>query len=238
MDRRETLKSLMVGTIAGAATVATVGCKPEVPTIPIKDADLPDYGRTPAEKEWDQKVLQEKDYFESHEMETIAVLCDIILPAKGELGSATDAGVPEFVSFIVKDLPDNQLPLRGGLMWLDAISNQRYNKQFISCTNTEQISIIDDIAYPDPDKKKPEMGPGIKFFDLMRNLTLTGYYTTKMGFDDLGYKGNVPNVWDGVPAEVLAEYDVDYDPAWIAKCVDQDKREVIAEWDDDMNLIT
>ena len=72
----------------------------------------------------------------------------------------------------------------------------------------------------------------------MRNLTLTGYYTTKMGIDDLGYKGNIPNIWDGVPADVLKEHDVDYDEEWLAKCVDQDKREVIAEWDDKGNLLT
>jgi hypothetical protein len=82
------------------------------------------------------------------------------------------------------------------------------------------------------------MAYGIVFFDLMRNLTLTGYYTTKMGLDDLGYTGNFANVWDGVPAEVLADHDVDYDEEWLAKCVDQNERMTIAEWDEDGNLLT
>ena len=82
------------------------------------------------------------------------------------------------------------------------------------------------------------MAPGIKFFELMRNLTLTGYYTTRMGMDDLGFVGNFPNTWDGVPEEVLKDHDVAYDPEWLAKCVDQSKREVIAEWDDQGNLLT
>ena len=123
-------------------------------------------------------------------------------------------------------------------MWLDAEANRRFNKEFIACSSQEEIQIVEDIAYPDPDGKKPEMGPGIKFFNLMRNLTLTGYYTTKMGFDDLGVTSNFPNVWDGVPEEVLAGHEVDYDAEWLAKCVDQSKRNITAEWDDDGKLLT
>ncbi len=123
-------------------------------------------------------------------------------------------------------------------MWLDQESNSRFNKVFIDCTDEEQIAIVEDIAYPDPEGKKPLMSHGIKFFDLMRNLTHTGYYTSKIGIEDLGYKGNISNEWNGVPEEVLAEHDVDYDPEWVAKCVDQNTRGTTAEWDDDMNLIT
>ncbi|MEL6651861.1 MAG: gluconate 2-dehydrogenase subunit 3 family protein, partial [Bacteroidota bacterium] len=189
------------------------------------------------EIERDEKIKAEI-FLNEHELESIAVLCDIILPATETAGSANDAKVPEFIEFIVKDIPTQQLPIRGGLMWLDQESNRRFNKLFKAATSEEQIAIVDDIAYPDPDGKKPAMAYGIKFFERMRDLTLTGYYTTKMGFDDLGYVGNRPNVWDGVPAEVLAEHDVDYDPEWIAKCVDQSKREDIAQWDDDGNLLT
>ncbi len=237
MDRRDTLKSLLIGGVAGAS-LSTVGCKPNEIVEAASDI-IPGhgYGRTPSEMEHDQNINAEV-YFEEHELATIAVLCDIILPKKGDAGSATDAGVPEFIEFIVKDLPNNQLPMRGGLAWLDGQSNQRYNKRFVDLINSEQILIIDDIAYPDPDDERPDMGPGIKFFNQMRNLTLTGYYTTKMGFDDLGYVGNRPNIWDGVPADVLANHDVDYDPKWIAKCINQDTREAIAEWDKNGNLLT
>ena len=57
-------------------------------------------------------------------------------------------------------------------------------------------------------------------------------------FEDLGYEGNTPNVWDGVPEEVLKRHNKEYDDEWLSKCVDQSRREVTAEWDDDMNLIT
>ena len=59
-----------------------------------------------------------------------------------------------------------------------------------------------------------------------------------MGIKELGYVGNQPNVWDGVPQEVLDEHNLSYDPEWIARCVDQSKRMDIAQWDEEGNLIT
>jgi len=236
MDRRESLKSLMVASVAGAAFATTSGCKVENIDIP-KVVDDKLYGRTASEKEWDEEVSS-KTYFTDQEIETIATLCDIILPATDTAGSASDAEVPDFIEFIVKDLPGHQLPLRGGIAWLNGISRNRFGTPFVECSEEQQIEIVEDIAYPDPEGKKPELAVGISFFDRMRNLTMTGYYTSRMGINDLGYKGNVPNVWDGVPDEVLREHNVDYDPEWLAKCVDQSKREDIAEWDEDMNLIS
>jgi hypothetical protein len=241
MNRRESFKTLLVGAVAGATIGTTTACEPNTknteasPDLQAEANNL--YGRTPSELAHDAKVYADV-FLNEEELGTIAILCDIILPASATAGSATDAEVPAFIKFIVKDIPNHQLPVRGGLMWLNAETNRRFNKEFATCTKEEQIQVIDDIAYPDPDNKKPDMAHGRKFFNRMRNLTLTGYYTTKMGIDDLGYDGNYPNVWDGVPAEVLAEHEVDYDPEWIAKCVDQEKRNVTAEWDDDGNLLT
>jgi hypothetical protein len=239
MKRRDSLKYMLVGTIAGATVTSTTSCKTEIDDAKgvVKDNTKNLYGRTPSETEHDDKVNLET-YFNEHEMLTIATLCDIILPATPSAGSATEAKVPDFIEFIVKDLPGNKLPFRGGLMWLDTEANQRFEKRFIDCTPEQEIEIIDDIAYPDPDGEKPEMAPGIKFFNQIRNLTMTGYYTTKMGFEDLGVTSNFANVWDGVPEEVLANHDVDYDPEWLAKCVDQSKRNDIAEWDEEGNLLT
>ena len=235
MDRRDTLKTLLVGSVAGGAigTVAIQGCQ-EASTSP-EDGGNSLYGRTPDEIDRD-KALHAKQFYTESEMETVAILCDIILPATQNAGSATEAGVPEFVEFISKDLPYHQLPIRGGLMWLDQESNRRFNNPFNKLDEAQQISIVDDIAFPKD--AKPEFSHGVEFFNRMRNLTLTGYYTTKMGIDDLGYVGNVPNIWDGVPENVLAKHDVDYDPEWIAKCVDQSKRNDIAEWDENGNLLT
>ena len=163
---------MLVGTAAGTSLVV-VGCKTETTPETVQQAEQPLYGRTPKEIEHDQKVMA-GTFLNTHELETIAILCDIILPATATAGSATEAEVPAFVEFIVKDLPQHQLPLRGGLMWLDGEANKRFGKDFKSLASTEQIQIIDDIAYPDPDHKKPEMSHGIKFFNTLRNVTLNG----------------------------------------------------------------
>jgi len=233
MDRRESMKSMLVGTLAGGLVIN--GC---APSGELSSQDIPPktalYGRTLAEIARDQKLLGD-NFFSKHELESIAVLCDLILPASGDFGSANDAGVPEFIAFIAKDMKYHQLPLRGGLMWLDNRANKKFGTSFKSCTGPQHKELLDEIAYPD--KATPEVGQGVRFFNLMRNLTLTGYYTTKMGIDALGYKGNSPNVWDGVPEDVLSEHGLAYDEEWLAKCIDQQTRNEIAQWDDNGNLL-
>lgn len=235
MNRRESFKSILLGAVAGA-TLTTVGCKDDIPEVETV-SELPLYGRTPDEIKRDNELLKTV-YLNEHELETITILCDIILPATATAGSAVDAGVPAFIEFIVKDLPTHQLPIRGGLMWLDSEANRRFKKTFKACSNSQQIKIIDDIAYPDEKGEKPELAHGIKFFDKIRGLVVTGYYTSEVGFKDLGYKGNTPNIWDGVPQDVLDKHGMQYDEDWLPKFVDQSKREVQAEWDEEMNLIT
>ena len=180
--------------------------------------------------------LFEAEYFNEAELTTIATLCDLILPANDNFGSATDAGVHEFIEFIVKDITTYQTPIRGGLMWLNNRANRKYGATFVKCSGSQQKALLDEIAYPD--KASPEVAQGVEFFNTMRNLTLTGYYTSKMGIEDLGYQGNRPNIWDGVPEDVLQKHGMAYEEAWLAKCVDQSKREDIAEWDDEGNLLT
>ncbi|MBO3697098.1 gluconate 2-dehydrogenase subunit 3 family protein [Roseivirga sp. E12] len=233
MDRRDSLKGLLVGSVAGGLLVT--GCAPDVAEETTEEVSLPGYGRTVPEQEHDNEVLAEI-FLNEHELETIAVLCDIILPAKAEIGGAIDAEVPAFIEFIVKDMPRQQLPMRGGLAWLDNHSNKLHNLEFKKLTKEQQLAICDTIAYPG--KTAPELLAGEKFFTRIRNLTLTGYYTSELGIKDLGYQGNRPGVWDGVPQDVLDEQGLSYDEEWLAKCVDQSKRMDIAQWDDDGNLLT
>lgn len=244
MDRRDSLKSILVGSVAGGLLVT--GCTPEaaaatggggvdgVTNGEPNVQDLPGYGRTEAEKAHDRSVLAQV-FLNEHELETIAVLCDIILPATAEVGGANDADVPDFIEFIVKDMPHHKMPMRGGLAWLDNHSNRLHNLEFKKLTDPQQKAICDTIAYPG--KTAPELAAGEKFFTLMRNMVLTGYYTSKTGVAALGYKGNSPNVWDGVPQSELDKHGLAYDEEWLSKCVDQSKRTDIAEWDDDGNLL-
>ena len=123
-------------------------------------------------------------------------------------------------------------------MWMDHRSNTEFGVEFKSVPEEQQKQLLDTIAYPDIKVPETERPLEIQFFSLMRNLTLTGYYTSKNGIQDLGYKGNTPTVWDGVPEDVLKQHGVAYEEEWLAKCVDQSKRGVQAEWDSDGNLLT
>ncbi len=231
MNRRETLKSLLLAPLAVGA--ATAGC---ATGAPVNWTELPreySYGRTEAERQRDRELFVES-YFSEHELVTIAVLCDIILPSDHPNGGALDVGLPDFVEFIVKDRETLKLPVRGGIAWLDSYAVAEFGADFVNVNEPQRLAICDRIAWPDVED--PVLQPGIRFFSLMRDLTLTGYYTTGQGFRDLGYRGNVANVWDGVPAEVLARHGLQYEPEWLAKCVDQSRRNIIATWDDDMNL--
>ncbi len=235
MDRRDSMKSLLVGSLAGGLVLK--GCAPATTESDQQAPPIAEkyYGRTTDEIVRDNKLLEEH-FFTIHELETIATLCDLILPATNSAGSAVEAGVPEFIEFMAKDMPDHQLPLRGGIMWLDSQSNKKFKRLFKLCSPEQHKELLDEIAYPKIDAKTPQ--PGVQFFTLIRDLTLTGYYTSKMGIEDLAFKGNQPNVWDGVPENVLKDHNVSYDPDWLAKCLDTSKRNDTAKWDDDGNLIT
>ncbi len=202
MNRRDSLKALGIGTLSAGVLLA--GCHPKTTEENGSEAAVTDTtGRQPFEVERD-KALLKQTYFDKHEMATIAVLADLIIPRDSHSGSATDAKVPDFIEFIVKDEPEHQLPMRGGLKWLDVHCLNSYNSAFIDCTAQQQKAVLDQVAYPA--LAKPEMQQGVAFFNKMRDLTAIGFFTTKMGIDDLGYKGNSPGKWEGVPADVLKQY--------------------------------
>ncbi len=237
MDRRKSIKSLLLGSVAGG--LALHGCKPGSTEEAFSQELVEDtnyFGRTPEELEEIAKLNAEQ-FFNEHELQTIEVLSNLILPPN-ENGGPTEAGVPAFIEFMAKDIPDLQTTLRGGLMWLDHKSNTAFGTEFKTTPEVSQKEILDAIAFYDPEIPMDEHPLEIQFFNLMRNLTLTGYYTSEVGIKDLGYKGNMPNIWDGVPEDVLEQHGVSYDEEWLAKCVDQSKRGVIAEWDENGNLLT
>ena len=67
---------------------------------------------------------------------------------------------------------------------------------------------------------------------------IIGYFKSAIDIEELGYVGNSPNVWDGVPQDVLEDHGLAYDPECIAKCIDQEKRNDVAQWDNEGNLIS
>ncbi|GAB3537690.1 hypothetical protein GCM10027443_31160 [Pontibacter brevis] len=231
MDRRESLKALVIGSL-GTGTLL-VGCDALIeeknPNSVVSDVKPTEgYGRTAEEKERDARLMGEK-FFTDAEMVTITMLSDIIIPADDRSGSASDAGVPEFIEFIVKDQPEYQVPMRGGLRWLDIKSNKLFGQPFAKASKVQQIELVDLIAYPE--KAAPENSQGVTFFNQMRNLTAMGFFSSKMGIEDMNYMGNKPNAWDGVPEDVLKQYGLSYDEKTLAECLKIEDRGEIMTWD-------
>jgi hypothetical protein len=158
MDRRKSLKALALGTIGGVALLD--GCKPgDAKKVAVNKsvADGFTLDRQPEELARYDKVISET-FFTENEMVVITLLADIIIPKDEVSGSASEAKVPEFIEFIVKDMPDHQTPMRGGLRWLEIYTFKKFNKSFKDCSPEQRISIVDEIAYPKKAKKEVAQG--------------------------------------------------------------------------------
>lgn len=231
MDRRENLKVLLTGTVATGFLLST-GCGSE--DREKAKSVVAGYGRTPEEVLHDQKMSAET-FFTEKEKKMVSLLSDIIIPKDEVSGSATDAGVPDFIEFMMKDYPPFQLPMRGGLMWLENLSLATFDQSFLAITDQQRMELVEKIAWPDTADE--DMKFGVKFFNLMRNLTCTGFFTTEMGIKDIGYVGNRPNQWDGVPEDVLKQFNLSYDEKTLKVCLNIADQQKIAQWDDQGNLI-
>ena len=147
--------------------------------------------------------------FNDHQWQTVKVLCDLIIPADEQSGSATQAGVPEFmddwIAFRAKE--DGNLDLTakifGGLMWMDHEANVAAAKNFVDLSVDQQKTILDRVAYPA--KAAPADAQFVPFFNEFRTLTVTGFFSSKMGVAYLPYLGNVAvEEWKGCDPKVWA----------------------------------
>lgn len=216
MDRRKSLKVMVLGTVSTGLLLDAckeTDKKSTAKATPAAEKGIPRMAEEAAHYE---DVIS-TTFFTPHEMEAITVLGDIIIPKDEISGSASDAKVPDFIEFIVKDKPEHQVPMRGGLRWLDMQCLNRFQNPFVSCNSKQQLELIDEIAYPK--KAKPSMKAGVSFFNLMRNLTATGFYTSQIGGKDVGYMGNTPTQWNGVPADVLKQYNIAYSEKELKECI-------------------
>lgn len=161
-------------------------------------------------------------------MVLINVLADIIIPADKDFKAASETDVAEFINFMANDRTEYKTPLRGGLQWINHESRRRFNKEFVDAEQNQQIEIVEDIAYPFD--AEPEFSQGVKFFSTLRNLVVCGYFSSKEGMACLGYMGNTPNVWDGVPQEVLDKHGLAYDQKTLNECIDQSTRNEVMDW--------
>jgi gluconate 2-dehydrogenase gamma chain len=221
MDRRKSLKAIALGTVSTGLLLDACKLTDKKTSQTNGNNNSPENnsGGINRMKEEMEHYKEETSYtfFTPEEMAAITVLGDIVIPKDEVSGGASDAKVPAFIEFIVKDMPEHQVPMRGGLRWLDMQCLNRFNNVFTDCNKDQQMEIVDEIAYPK--KAKPEMLQGVSFFNLMRNLTATGFYTSEIGVKDVGYLGNAPNQWNGVPADVLKQYNFAYTEKELKECV-------------------
>jgi hypothetical protein len=106
------------------------------------------------------------------------------------------------MDFMMIDQPERQVAMRGGLAWMDLECRERFGKAFVDCSGEERAVLLDLLAWPD--RAPAELSHGVAFFTGFRDLTATGFFTSKMGFDDLRYMGNeFVTEWKGCPEEAL-----------------------------------
>lgn len=152
----------------------------------------------------------EPKHLTAHEWDTVRVLVDLIIPKDERSGSATDAGVPEFMDFMLGDDPDLETPIRGGLAWVDHECDDRFGNTFVDASEAERRAVLDEIAWPR--RAKPEHVTGVEFFNSFRDLTASGFFSSKLGVQDLRYLGNaVVLEWQGCPPEALTKLGVRYE---------------------------
>jgi gluconate 2-dehydrogenase gamma chain len=190
-QRRAMLKMMAALPIAGLMPLSLLA--------EVVSQATPDTTVLPDGTAWKLRVLT------PHEWATVSMLSDWILPADEVSGSATDAGVPEFID----DWLDFQrgellIAIREGLAWLDGECQRSFRGNFVDCSATQQQLMLDRIAWPD--KAAPKDAKAVAFFNQFRDLTLSGLYTSEMGTRDLPYVGNEPQAeWQGCPTDVLAK---------------------------------
>jgi gluconate 2-dehydrogenase gamma chain len=203
ITRREALKLFTSAPAAAAVALSWT---------PLEAARAHERMQTAARQSAARNTPFEPAFFTAHEYATVVVLVDLIIPKDERSGSATEAGVPAFMDFMMSDQPKRQIAMRGGLALIDHLCEERFdNTPFVDCTDAERRQVLDDIAFTG--KVKPEHVHASAFFASFRDLTASGFWTTRMGIDDLGYRGNTfVGRWNGCPDAALTKLGVSYGP--------------------------
>ncbi len=179
ISRRNLLKSLTVGTLAGSV----------LQMIPAEAAEHI-HKMIAAEKAAAPSGAYPPKFFPPNQYKTLQALCQTIIPSEADSGGAIEAGAPEFIDLLASENPEYQVKLGGGLMWLDETCSDRYGKAYLDCAPEQQKEILDGIAYRKNAKTDPALSQGVEFFAFLRSMTADGFFTSKIGIQYLGYIGN------------------------------------------------
>jgi gluconate 2-dehydrogenase gamma chain len=179
ISRRDLLRNLTVGAAVGSV----------LQMIPAEAAAMA-HQMVHKEKAANLGGKYAPKYFTPHQYETLTTLCDTIIPKDEKSGGAVEAGAPEFIDLLTSENEDYQLDFGGGLMWLDNFCADRYQFTFLECTPAQKKEALDLIAYRKNAKTDSSLGQGVEFFARLRAMTCDGFYTSKIGIQDLEYIGN------------------------------------------------
>ena len=179
ISRRDILRNIAVGAAGGSV----------LHMIPAQAAELA-HALVQKEKASSPDRSYKPRYFPAHQYQTLLVLCDTIIPKDETSGGAVEAGAPEFIDLLTSENEEYQGTFGGGLMWLDNFCVDHYEHAFLECSAAQQKEVLDQIAYRKNAKSNPELSQGIAFFAKLRNMTCDGFYTSKIGIEDLKYIGN------------------------------------------------
>ena len=125
-------------------------------------------------------------FFTPEEYATVERLTELIIPSDGTPG-AREAGVSEFVDFMIASDPGSQYQFRYGLVWLDAHSDRTHGKPFRDLEAGDQSDILQHLAYKHQYRDGEDEGR--RFFRSVRELTLMGFYTSRIGLEELDFPG-------------------------------------------------
>ena len=189
VTRRDVLRTLAAGAVGGSV----------LQVIPAKAAEYA-HQMVHKEKAAAPAGKYTPKFFDAHQYETLRSLCDTILPKDEKSAGALEAGAPEFIDLLTSENDEFQVKLGGGLLWLDSRCADDYGKTYLECTAEQRKEILDLIAYRKNAKKDASLSQGVAFFSLLRNMTCDGFYTSKIGIEDLQYIGNTSrSEWPGCP---------------------------------------
>ncbi len=149
-------------------------------------------------------------FFNDAETAMLRVLADMIIPRDAKSGSASDSGAIPYMDFVVGDSsPRGQQAWRDGLKWFDDESTRRFGKPFAQAANTERSQILDLVAWPA--RASADLQNQVNFFNRLRDLTASAFFSSRMGVQDLDYLGGVYNPdWHGAPDAAARELGVSY----------------------------
>ena len=189
VTRRDILRTLAAGAVGGSV----------LKVIPAKAAE---YAHQMVQKEKAAATAAKytPKFFDAHQWETLNALCETIIPKDEKSGGAIEAGAPEFIDLLTSENPEFQLRLGGGLLWLDSRCVDQYGKTYLECAPEQKKETLDLIAFRKNAKADPSLSQGVAFFAFLRDLTCDGFYTSKIGIEDLQYIGNTAVAeWKGCP---------------------------------------